>query len=200
MNMLEKVKKLREETNAGVVDCKKALEESKGDLEKARLILRKKGAKIAQKKSGEVTNQWLITSYIHYNGRVGVLVQSHCQSDFVAKNEEFQQFVKNIAMQIAASNPKWVSQEDVPQEKIEEERKILTEQAKEEGKPSHIVEKIVEGRMKKFYEQVCLLNQPYIKDEEKTVKEYLQQMIAKLGENIRIARFVRFELGEIQKE
>jgi len=198
--MLEKVKKLREETNAGVVDCKKALEESKGDLEKARLILRKKGAKIAQKKSGEVTNQGLITSYIHHNGRVGVLVEAHCQSDFVAKNEEFQQFVKNIAMQIAASNPKWVSQEDVPQEKIEEERKILTEQAKEEGKPSHIVEKIVEGRMKKFYEQVCLLNQPYIKDEEKTVKEYLQQMIAKLGENIRIARFVRFELGEIQKE
>lgn len=193
---LDKVKKLREETLAGIVDCKKALEESKGDLEKAKIILRKKGVKIAQKKSTETTNQGLITSYIHHNGRVGSLVEIRCQSDFVAKNKEFQQFGKDIAMQVAASNPKWISPEEVPREKVEEEKQILVEEAKSEGKPSHIVDRIVQGRMKKFYERVCLLNQPYIKDEEKKVKDYLQQMIAKLGENIKIVRFIRFELGE----
>ena len=193
---LDKVKKLREETLAGIVDCKKALEESKGDLEKAKIILRKKGVKIAQKKSTETTNQGLITSYIHHNGRVGSLVEIRCQSDFVAKNKEFQQFGKDIAMQVAASNPKWISPEEVPREKVEEEKQILVEEAKGEGKPSHIVDRIVQGRMKKFYERVCLLNQPYIKDEEKKVKDYLQQMIAKLGENIKIVRFIRFELGE----
>ncbi|MBC7188631.1 translation elongation factor Ts [Candidatus Aerophobetes bacterium] len=195
---LEKVKKLREETLAGIVDCKKALEESKGDLEKAKIILRKKGIKIAQKKSGEVTNQGLIVSYIHHNGRVGALVEVLCQSDFVARNGEFQQFARDIAMQITASNPKWISEEDVPREKVEQEMEILREEAKKEGKPPQIIDRIIQGRMKKFYEQFCLLSQPYIKDEEKTVKDYLQQMIAKLGENIRISRFVRFELGEGQ--
>ncbi|RLE12991.1 translation elongation factor Ts [Candidatus Aerophobetes bacterium] len=194
----DKVKKLRAETLAGIVDCKKALEESKGDMEKAKIILRKKGIKLAQKKSQETTNQGLIASYIHHNGRIGALVEVHCQSDFVARNREFQQFARDIAMHIAASNPKWISLEQIPREKLEEEKKILEDQAKEEGKPSHIIDKIVEGRMRKFYEQVCLLDQPYIKDEEKTVNEYLQQMIAKLGENIKIARFVRFELGEKQ--
>jgi len=192
---LDKVKKLRAETLARIVECKKALEESKGDLEEAKRILRRKGIKIAQKKSGEVTNQGLVTSYIHHNGRVGVLVEVHCQSDFVARNGEFQQFAKDIAMHITASNPRWISSEEVPQKVLEEEKRILTEQAKREGKPEHIVEKIVQGRMKKFYSEFCLLDQPYIKDEEKTVKEYLQQMIAKLGENIRVHRFVRFELG-----
>jgi len=195
---IDKVKKLRAETLAGIVDCKKALEESKGDLEAAKVILRKKGIRIAQKKSGQATNQGLISSYTHHNGRVGVLIEILCQSDFVARNKEFQQFAKDIAMHIAASGPKWISQEDIPQEKIEEEKEILKEEAKKERKPPHIVDKIVEGRMRKFYEEVCLLNQPYIKDEDKTVNEYLQQVISKLGENIRITRFVRFELGEEQ--
>lgn len=192
----DKVKKLRSETLAGIVDCKEALEESKGDLEKAKVILRKKGVKIAQEKKGELTNQGLISSYIHHNRRIGVLVEVQCQSDFVARNEEFQQFAKNIAMHIAAGNPEWISQEQIPQQKIEEEKAILEEEAKKGEKPSHIVDRIVQGRMKKFYEQVCLLNQQYIKDEEKTVNDYLQQMIPRLGENIKITRFVRFELGK----
>lgn len=192
---IDKVKKLRAETLVGIVECKKALEESKGDLEEAKRILRRKGIKIAQKKSTEVTNQGLITSYIHHNGRVGALVEIHCQSDFVAKNDQFQQFAKDVAMHIAASSPRWISPEEVPQKVLEEEKRILTEQAKREGKPEHIVEKIVQGRMKKFYSEFCLLDQPYIRDEEKTIREYLQQMIARLGENIRVHRFVRFELG-----
>ena len=193
---LDKVKKLRAETLAGIVDCKKALEESKGDLEKAKVILRKRGIKIARKKSGKTTDQGLIASYVHHNGRVGVLVEMQCQSDFVARNEAFRQFSRDIAMQVAASMPQWISQEEVPVAKIEEEKQILEEEAKREGKPPHIIDKIVEGRMKKFYEQVCLLNQPYIKDGEKTVNEYFQQTIAQLGENIKIGRFVKFELGK----
>lgn len=196
---LDKVKKLRAETLAGIIDCKKALEESKGDIEEAKKILRRKGIKLARKKSGEITNQGLITSYIHHNGRIGALVELQCQSDFVAKNDEFQRFAKDIAMHIVASNPKWISPEDVPQRIVEEERQILKEQAQKEGKPSHIVDKIIEGRMKKFYDEVCLLNQPYIKDQEKTVKDYLHQTIAKLGENIKICRFVRFEVGNKQE-
>ncbi|MBE0477617.1 translation elongation factor Ts [Candidatus Aerophobetes bacterium] len=191
----DKVKKLRAETLAGIVDCKEALEESEGDLEKAKLILRKKGIKIAEKKSEEATNQGLIASYIHHNRRLGVLVEVQCQSDFVARSGEFQQFTRDVAMQIAAGRPKWISQEDVPGEKIEEEKEILSEEAQREGKPPHIIDKIVQGRMKKFYQQFCLLEQPYIKDEEKTVSEYLQQIVAKLGENIKINRFVRFEVG-----
>lgn len=193
---IDKVKKLRADTLAGIVDCKKALEESGGDLEKAKVILRKRGIKIAQKKKGEMTDQGLISSYVHHNGRIGVLVEVQCQSDFVARNKDFQQFAKDIAMHIAAGSPKWISQEEIPEKKIEEERGILAEEAKKEGKPSHIVDRIVEGRMKKFYEQVCLLNQPYIKDEDRTVSDYLQQMISRLGENIKITRFVRFEMGK----
>ncbi len=193
---LDKVKKLRAETLAGIVECKKALEESKGDLEEAKRILRGKGIKIAQKKSAEVTNQGLVASYIHHNGRVGALVEIHCQSDFVARNEQFQQFARDMAMHVAASNPRWLSQDKVPQEVLEEEKRIIQEQAKREGKPDHIIDKIIQGRMRKFYSEYCLLDQPYIKDEEKTVRDYLQEMIAKLGENIRIHRFIRFELGQ----
>jgi len=196
---LDKVKKLRAETLAGIIDCKKALEESKGDIEEAKKILRKKGVQLARKKSGEATTQGLIASYIHHNGRVGALVEIRCQSDFVAKNDEFQKFARNIAMHIAASNPKWISLEDVPQSVVDEEKQILKEQAQKEGKPSHIVDRIVEGRIKKFYDRVCLLNQVYVKDQEKTIKDYLQQTIAKLGENIKIHRFIRFELGENQE-
>ena len=192
---LDKVKKLRAETLAGISDCKRALEESNGDLEKAKKILKRKGIKLAKEKSDKATPNGIVTSYIHHNGQVGVLAEIHCQSDFVARNSEFQQFAKDIAMQIAASNPKWISPEEVPKKVLEEEKQILKEQAEKEGKPEHIVEKIVQGRLNKFFERVCLLNQPYIKDEEKTVRDYLQDMIAKFGENIKIYRFVRFELG-----
>lgn len=192
---LDKVKKLRAETLAGISDCKKALEESDGNLEEAKKILRKKGIELAKEKSEKATSNGIITSYIHHNGQVGVLAEIHCQSDFVAKNEEFQQFARNIAMQIAASKPEWISPEDVSEEALEEEKQVLREQAQKEGKPEHIVEKIIQGRMKKFYEQKCLLNQPYIRDNEKSIEDYLHEVVLKLGENIKIHRFVRFELG-----
>ncbi len=191
---LDKVKKLREETLAGILECKKALEESGGNLEEAKKVLRKRGIQIAQKKSGKITNQGIIVSYIHHNKRVGVMVEVHCESDFVAKNDEFQRFAKDLAMHITASNPKWIVPEDVPVEVIEEEKSILESQAKKEGKPQQIMEKIVQGRIKKFYNQTCLLNQPFIKDEKRTVKDYLQEIVTKLGENIKIHRFVRYEL------
>lgn len=191
----DKVKKLRAETLVGIVECKKALEESEGDLEKAKLILRKKGIKIAEKKLEEATNQGLITSYIHHNSRVGVLVEVQCQSDFVARNEEFQQFSRDLAMHIAASNPKWISRQDISPQIIQEEEEVIQAEIKDEGKPAHIMDKMLQGKMKKFYESICLLDQTYVKDEDKTVNDYLQQMVAKLGENIKINRFVRFELG-----
>ncbi len=191
---LDKVKKLREETLAGILECKKALEESGGNLEEAKKVLRKRGIQIAQKKSGKITNQGIIVSYIHHNRRVGVMVEVHCESDFVAKNDEFQRFAKDLAMHITASNPKWIVPEDVPVEVIEEEKSILESQAKKEEKPQQIMEKIVQGRIKKFYNQTCLLNQPFIKDEKRIVKDYLQEIVTKLGENIKIHRFVRYEL------
>lgn len=191
----DKVKQLRAETLVGIVECKKALEESEGDIEKAKLLLRKKGMKIAEKKLEEATNQGLIASYMHHNARVGVLVEVQCQSDFVARNEEFQQFARDVAMHIAASSPKWIAQQDIPPKCLQEEEEVIQAEIKDDGKPAHIVDKIIQGKMKKFYESVCLLDQPYIKDEDKTVGDYLQQMVARLGENIKIKRFVRFELG-----
>jgi len=196
---IERVKKLREETGAGVVECKKALEEAKGDTEEAKKILRKRGVRIAQKKSGEATNQGIITSYIHHNGNVGALVEVHCQSDFVAKNNEFKKFAKDIAMHIVAFDPRWISPEDIPPSVIEEEKAILRAQAEKENKPANIINRIVEGRMKKFYSEVCLLSQPFLRDEEKTVKQHLQELIAKVGENIRIHRFVRYDLKKISE-
>jgi len=193
---IEKVKRLREKTGAGIINCKKALEEAKGDIDEAKKILRKRGVKIARKKNRKETNQGTIASYVHHNGNIGTLVEVHCQSDFVARNSEFQKFAKDIAMHIAAFDPQWLSPENVPASVIEEEKAIIRSQLEKENKPAPIMDKIVEGRMKKFYSGACLLSQPFLKDEEKTVKEHLQELIAKLGENIRIHRFVRYELGK----
>ncbi|RKD34465.1 translation elongation factor Ts [Thermohalobacter berrensis] len=189
------VKELREKTGAGMLDCKKALEETNGDIEKAVEILRKKGLSKAAKKADRIAAEGIVDAYIH-GGRIGVLVEVNSETDFVAKNEEFKQFVKDIAMQIAAQNPKYISREEVPEKELEKEKNILREQAKNEGKPDHIVEKIVEGRIEKYFEQVCLLEQPFIKDTDITIKELLTQKIAKIGENLKIRRFVRFEVGE----
>ncbi len=193
---VDKVKKLREETLAGVLNCKEALLEAKGDIAEAKKILRKRGVKIAEKKSGEKTARGIISSYVHHDGRIGVLVEIHCQSDFVAINAEFQSFAKDIAMHIAAFDPQWISPGEIPTSVLEEEKSILTEQAKKEDRPQHILEKIVEGRLRKFYTRVCLLEQPFFKDDKKTVTDCLRELIGKVGENVKIDRFVRYRLRE----
>lgn len=190
------VKELREKTGAGMLDCKKALEEANGDMAKATEILREKGLAAAANKAGRIATEGLVESYIHAGGRVGVLVEVNCETDFVAKTDQFKQFVKDIAMQIAATNPRYVRREDVPQEELDKEREILRNQALNEGKPAHIVDKMVEGRLAKFYEEICLLEQQFIKDPDKTIATLLKEKIATIGENIAIRRFVRFELGE----
>lgn len=189
------VKELREKTGAGMMDCKKALSETKGDMDKAVDFLREKGLASVAKKSSRIASEGIVDSYIH-EGRIGVLVEVNSETDFVAKNEEFKTFVRDIAMQIAAVNPKYVSREEVPAEEVEHERKVLTEQAKSENKPDHIIEKMVEGRLEKFYEEICLLDQDFIKDSDKKIRDILNDLIAKIGENIKIRRFVRFEVGE----
>ncbi|GAV25323.1 elongation factor Ts [Carboxydothermus islandicus] len=190
------VKELRERTGAGMMDCKKALEEANGDMEKAIEILRQKGLAAAAKKAGRVATEGVVEAYIHGGGRIGVLVEINCETDFVAKTDEFKAFARDIAMQIAAAKPEYVRREDVPQEVIEKEREILKAQALNEGKPANVVEKMVEGRLEKFFKEVCLLEQPFIKNPDITVKDLLTEKIAKIGENINIRRFVRFELGE----
>ena len=190
------VKELREKTGAGMLDCKKALEEANGDMEKATQILREKGLAAAAKKAGRIATEGLVESYIHAGGRIGVLVEVNCETDFVAKTDTFKEFVKDIAMQIAAANPLYVRREDVPQEVLDKEREILKAQALNEGKPAHIVEKMVEGRLGKYYEENCLLEQAFIKDPDKTVGDLLKEKIAQIGENISIRRFARYELGE----
>ena len=189
------VKELREKTGAGMMDCKKALSETNGDMDKAVDFLREKGLASVAKKSSRIASEGIVESYIH-GGRIGVLVEVNSETDFVAKNEEFQNFVKDIAMQIAAVAPKYVSREDVPAEEVEHEKNILTEQARGENKPEHIIEKMVEGRLEKFYEEICLLDQDFIKDSDKKIRDILNDLIAKIGENIKIRRFVRFEVGE----
>ena len=189
------VKELRERTGAGMMECKKALQEAGGDMEKAMEILRKKGIAKAEKKASRATKEGIIGSYIHMGGKIGVLVEVNCETDFVARTDEFQNLVKDIAMQIAAMNPKYVSKEDVPEEVIEKEKTIYREQALASGKPEHVVDKIVEGKLNKFFEEVCLLEQDFIKDDSKKVKDVITEVIAKLGENIRVARFVRFQVG-----
>ncbi len=189
------VKELRGKTGAGMLDCKKALMESNGDIEKASEILREKGLAKAAKKAGRIAAEGLVESYIH-GGRIGVLVEINTETDFVAKNEEFQSFAKDVAMQIAASNPLYVSREEVSTDVIEKEKEILRNQALNEGKPEKIVDKMVEGRIDKFFKEVCLLEQPFIKDPDKTIQELLHGKIAKIGENINIRRFSRFEVGE----
>ena len=189
------VKELRERTGAGMLDCKNALVETDGDIDKAIDLLREKGLSKAAKKSSRIAAEGLVDSYIH-GGRIGVLIEVNTETDFVAKNDEFKEFVRDMAMQVAASSPKFVSIEDVPQEEVEKEKEILIHQVINEGKPEHIAEKIVEGRLGKFYEEICLLEQPFIKEPSMKVKDLLNEKISKIGENIKIRRFVRYEVGE----
>ena len=189
------VKELRDKTGAGIMDCKKALKECEGDIDKAIEYLKKKGIADASKKSGRIAAEGTVASYIHMGGKIGVLVEVNCETDFVARNELFQELGREIAMQVAAMNPKYVSKEDVPEEVVEKEKSILREQALAEGKPEHIVERIVEGRLSKFFSEVCLLEQPWIRDDSKTVGELVKEYISKLGENIKVKRFCRFEVG-----
>jgi elongation factor Ts len=190
------VKQLRERTGAGMMDCKKALNETNGDMEKAIEYLREKGIATAAKKAGRIAAEGLVDAYIHGNGRIGVLVEVNIETDFAAKNEDFKQFVKDIAMQIAASKPEYIKREEVPTDVIEKEKEILRAQALNEGKPEKIIDRMVEGRVEKYYNEVCLLEQPFIKDPDKTVQQLLTEKIAAIGENISIRRFVRFEKGE----
>jgi elongation factor Ts len=190
------VKELRDKTGAGMLDCKKALETADGDLTKATEILREKGLAAAANKAGRVATEGVVESYIHAGGRVGVLVEVNCETDFVAKTEQFRTFVRDIAMQIAATNPKFVRREEVSQEELDKEREILRNQALNEGKPEKIVDKMVEGRLGKYYEEFCLMEQPFIKDPDKTVSVLLNEKVSAIGELITIRRFVRFELGE----
>jgi elongation factor Ts len=190
------VKNLREKTGAGMMDCKKALVETGGNEEKAIAYLREKGLAKAAKKAGRATSQGLIGSYIHSNGKIGVMVELKCETDFVAKNEKFREFAKDLAMQIAAASPVCVSPDQVPADLLAKEREIFKHQAMQEGKPEAIAEKIVEGRIKKFYSEVCLLEQPFIKDDKKAIKDLLNDLIAVLGENMQIGRFTRMVLGE----
>jgi elongation factor Ts len=192
----EDIKKLRELTGAGIMDCKEALKETNGDFEKAIEWLRQKGLSALAKRAEREAKEGLVDSYIHFGGRVGVLIEVNCETDFVARNEEFKKFVHDLAMQIAAQAPLYVSREDVPDEIIEKEKAIYYEQLKDENKPEHVKEKIVQGKLEKFYEQVCLLDQPFIKNQDIKIKDYLGEMAAKLGENIVIRRFVRYVLGE----
>lgn len=189
------VKELRERSGAGMLDCKNALVETDGDVEKAIDLLREKGLASAAKKSGRIASEGLVDSYIH-GGRIGVLIEVNSETDFVAKTDEFKSFVKDMAMQVAAANPKYVSREEVDVAEVEREKEVLIQQAKNEGKPDHIAEKMVEGRMEKFYEQICLLDQTFIKDPDKKVVDVLNEKISSIGENLRIRRFVRFEVGE----
>ncbi|WP_025684953.1 translation elongation factor Ts [Paenibacillus maysiensis] len=190
------VKELREKTGAGMLDCKKALEEANGDLTKAVEVLREKGLAAAANKAGRIATEGVVESYIHAGGRIGVLVEVNCETDFVAKTDQFRDFVRDIAMHIAALNPRYVRREEVPQEEIEKEKEILKAQALNEGKPENIVEKMVEGRIGKFYEEFCLLEQSFIKDPDKTISTLINEKISTIGENISLRRFVRFELGE----
>jgi len=190
------VKELRDRTGIGMMECKKALEESNGDIEKAITILRKKGHARAKDKMERQAKEGAIGSYIHLNGKIGVLVEVNCESDFVARNEEFQELVKNICLHIAAADPQYICSEDVPQEILDEEMEIIREQFKDSGKPAEIVEKIVQGKLSKFYQEACLLDQPYIKEDKMAVNELVTAFIAKFKENVVIRRFARYELGE----
>ena len=191
------VKDLREKTGAPMMDCKQALIEAAGDIEKAIIVLRKKGAATAEKKAARVTSEGAVASYIHAGGKIGVLVEVNCESDFVARTEDFKQLVHDIAMHIAASDPKFIRKEDVSPEAFEREKDIYRAQAAATGKPANVVEKIVEGKMSKFYEEVCLYEQPFIKDQAVSVGQLITQLIGKLKENINVRRFARFKVGDV---
>ena len=190
------VKQLREKTGAGMMDCKQALTECNGDLDQAVDFLRKKGLATAQKRAGRAMTEGTVQSYIHMGGKLGVLVEVNCETDFVAKNEDFIDFARNIAMHIAASNPLGIRPEDIPEEVVNREKEIYKAQTLELGKPENVVAKIVEGKLNKFFKENCLLHQPYVRDPDMTVEDLLNELIAKIGENITIRRFVRFQTGE----
>lgn len=190
------MKELREKTGVGIMDCKNALQESNGDINEAIDILRKKGIAKSQKREGRITSEGQIQSYIHMGGKIGVLVEVNCETDFTAKTEDFTNFAKNLSMHIAATNPISLYPEDLPADDMEREKEIYRVQALESGKPEKVVEKIIEGKLKKFYSDVCLLEQAYVKDPDKTVRDLLNELKAKTGENVQIRRFVRFKLGE----
>jgi len=191
------VKELRDRTGAGMMECKKALVQANGDLAEAEIILRKSGVAGASKKAGRVTRQGMIGSYIHQGSQLGVLIEVNCESDFVARTGDFQDLVKDLAMQVAAADPQFIRREDVTPEALEREKDIQRGRALQEGKPEKIVEKVIEGRMNKFYEEVCLYEQPFIKDNTTTISDLIKTKIAKLGENISVSRFVRFKVGDM---
>ena len=189
------VKELREKTGAGIMDCKEALGECAGDMEKAVDFLRKKGLATAAKRAGRATSEGTVQSYIHLGGKIGVMVEVDCETDFVAKTDDFVEFARNLAMHVAATNPVGITSEDVPQAVLDRERAIYRDQALEMGKPEKMIEKIVDGKMNKFFKDSCLMNQQYVKDPDKTVADYLNEVIAKTGEKITIKRFARFQVG-----
>ena len=190
------VKELREKTGAPFLDCKNALVETEGDFEKASEFLRIKGVAKASKKTARKTDQGIISSYVHAGGKIGVMLEVNCETDFVARNDEFQSLCREVAMQIAANNPIYVRKEEVSEEEIENERRILKAEAMESGKPENIAEKMVAGRINKFFEEICLLEQPYIRDPKMKIMDLVNNLIAKIGENIVVKRFVRYQLGE----
>ena len=191
------IKKLREKTNAPMMDCKKELEESNGDMETAVDILRKRGQIVALKKAGRCAKEGSISSYIHSNSKLGVLLEVNCETDFVARSDDFKQFVKDVSMHVAATSPSYVSREEVPGHILEREKNVLKGSVK--NKPDNVVEKIIQGKLEKFYSEVCLLDQPFVKDDKITIKDYLNSLIGKVGENILLRRFVRFQVGEDTK-
>ncbi len=190
------VKELRERSGAGIMDCKTALKEAQGDLPQAELILRKRGIAIAQKKSSRAANEGTIGTYIHPGSKLGVLVEVNCETDFVARTDDFQQLVHDVAMHIAATDPQFIRKEDITEEALENEKQVQRARALQEGKPEQVIEKIIEGRMGKFYEEFCLLEQPFVKDSSMTIGELVTSKIAKLGENITLSRMARFKVGE----
>src|SRR4051812_3589009 len=191
------VKELRERTGAGMMECKKALVEAKGDIGEAEVVLRKHGIASAGKKSSRATRQGLIGSYIHAGGQLGVMVEVNCESDFVARTDDFKELVHDLAMHIAAADPRFLRREEVPADLLDKEREIARDRARNEGKPEKVLDRIVEGRVAKFYEEVCLLDQPFVKEATLTIEQMVKAKIAKLGENISISRFVRFKVGDV---
>ena len=192
----QQVQELRRKTGAGIMDCKRALAECGGDLEQAAVVLRKQGAARADARLDRQTTEGVVASYIHAGGRIGVLVEVNCETDFVARTDEFQELAHNLAMHIAAEQPRWVQAEDVPEAVLAREKEVFRSQAISEGRPEKVLDRIVEGRLKKFYAETCLLDQPYVRDDEKTVRDVIKEAIARLGENIAVRRFVRYQLGE----
>lgn len=190
------VKRLRDLTGAGIMDCKRALQEADGDLERAIELLRKRGLADAKKRAGREAREGVVDAYIHMNGRLGVLIEVSCETDFVANTPEFRSLVRELAMQVAASDPRWIDREDVPEDVVEGERKLYEEQAREDGKPAQVVSKIIEGKLEAFFKDHCLLQQPFIKDDGVAVGDLVSEVAAKVGENVRVRRFARFRVGE----